>query len=113
MIPQRTVEANEFVLRDLEGKKRAVLGLEDGQPNLVLFDASGNAKVLLASTEDGPGLVFYVNGKVRAVLDVMPDGPRLVFYDEQKEVRAIMALVGDKLGFFLYDARGEVLWKAP
>lgn len=62
MIPHRTIEANEFVLRDSEGKKRAVLGLEDGQPNLVLFDASGNAKVLLASTEDGPGLVFYADG---------------------------------------------------
>jgi hypothetical protein len=46
---KRTVVADEFVLKDSTGMKRAVLELERGQPMLTLFDANGKDRTLLGT----------------------------------------------------------------
>jgi hypothetical protein len=43
----RTIEANEFVLKDASGRTRAKLGLEGG-PGLVLYDETGKDRAWLS-----------------------------------------------------------------
>lgn len=61
----RTVEAEEFVLKDASGRVRAILGADrfsgEGEPQhgLFLYDASGRARARLATWGDGTQLVLY------------------------------------------------------
>jgi hypothetical protein len=53
----KVVEAEKFVLRDADGKQRAVLELtKDTQPALVLFDADGKQRVRLSVEKDDVGV---------------------------------------------------------
>lgn len=57
----RTVEGNEFVLRDVNGKQRAVLGTApNGTPFFDMMDANGQQRVHLST---GLLVVFDANGK--------------------------------------------------
>lgn len=53
---KKTVEANEFILRDTNGKLRAALDIYQGGPRLALYDAAGNVRGALDVFEYGPGL---------------------------------------------------------
>ena len=60
---RRTVEANEFVLRDASGTIRATLKMYNGEPLLTLLGSKGKA-------EAGPEQIDFVdsNGTTRAML---------------------------------------------
>ncbi len=82
----RVVEAEAFVLRDGEGKQRAVLSMEKpNTPSLVLLDQNGTKRVYLlaeqggrASLGLGPG-----DGGIRTVLRVNSGGDaHLNFFDK-------------------------------
>jgi len=57
----KLVEAGKFILRDADGKQRAVLELtKETQPSLVLFDMKGEHRLSLALDKDGQGeLALY------------------------------------------------------
>jgi mono/diheme cytochrome c family protein len=72
----KVVEAEVFVLRDPAGKRRAELGLQDGEPRFSLFDKNGKCRVRLAVLADGGSqLSFYDDkGRDKGVLHVRTDG---------------------------------------
>jgi hypothetical protein len=45
---KKTVEANEFILRDNSGRVRAKLGMDDKMPGITLLNENGQPMVLLA-----------------------------------------------------------------
>jgi len=94
-LTRRTVEAEEFVVRDSTGMRRAKLGMSrDGWVRLHLFD------------EDGERCVS---------LGVAPDGhPRLCLYDQAGNPRMTCSLLdGWAADLRILDKDGDVLWKAP
>jgi hypothetical protein len=61
---KRTVLADEFVLKDSTGNKRATLGLARGEPTLTLFDATGRERAWLGTE----GIVFYDSSGTHRVI---------------------------------------------
>jgi hypothetical protein len=90
--PER-IEAGQFVVVDNEGRERAVLGLEDGSPVLVITNGEGRETVRLEvpSVPDKPALYFTDPGEGhRMELAMTQTGPVLHFSD-QRGVRARLA----------------------
>jgi hypothetical protein len=54
----RVVEANEFVLKDGNGRARARLGIIQGQAELFFSSLSGESDVLLGTDPNGPFLIM-------------------------------------------------------
>lgn len=76
--PKKTVEANEFVLKDASGRVRGQLLMRLLGPDLTLFDENGTPLAGLGASAYGPGL--YLNdekGKTRALLGDDAGGPGL------------------------------------
>jgi hypothetical protein len=82
----------ELVLADATGKRRAMLAVGEKGPTLILADEAGRPRIGLAVPREGPGMVIYDEaGNVRASLCAGKEGGRLTFTDE----------------------RGREVWKAP
>ena len=107
--PPRTVEANEFVLKDSSGTVRGRFSTYGQNTMLRLFDANGKSRLWLHVG----GLVLWDNeGKTRAALSM-------------NEEETILDLVGtngsgahlgmdvDGPGLILSDKDNKVLWRAP
>ncbi len=85
--PKRTVEAEEFILRDANGEVRAILHMKPNGPGLLFYDANGESRVALAVTRLGPMLaLFDANRKTRALLGINENEPRLVFFDANEKL---------------------------
>lgn len=138
---RRTLDAEEFILRDSAGTPRAVLSLKaEGAPTLAFFDPSGKTRAWLGVRRGGsPYLVFADHaGKPRAGLSVKDDGsPDLTFIDFIGNPRALLQVPSDgqaSLALYdhlgrtraglgvsrngspelrLFDKDGKVVWKAP
>ncbi len=84
--PDGTVEAQELVVMDKDGKKRAWLGVDaDGTPGLMLFGQDERVRAVLGVGPDGLTLLALddANGKKHAELGVASDGtPGLVLSDK-------------------------------
>ncbi|UCH33451.1 MAG: hypothetical protein JSV65_12845 [Armatimonadota bacterium] len=112
--PQEIVEAEKFVLRDAEGRQRAVLQVPEWGPCLSLYDAAGTTQVALYINGSRPGVrLSDTNGKERAILEV-DEGPLFALFDERGQQRAGIGVqeTGDKTwpegaAFFLFDADGR------
>jgi hypothetical protein len=122
------LEANEFVLRDKDGKTRAALTIreEDGAPGLAFFDRKGQVRLSFdlgsRDAEDSaadakdksaprgrrgetPGVNIYDEaGGLRAALTIRPDGtPGLGLFDEGALPRLSLDLCTDgSAGLNLY-----------
>jgi hypothetical protein len=113
-IGPKVIRANQFILKDENGKTRAVLSVSKEGPALVLFDETGKPRAGLDAGKDGPGLVLAdETGKFRAMLAVDKDGPRLVLFDEIGKRRAGLAVNKDGPGLALFDETGKVIWSQP
>jgi mono/diheme cytochrome c family protein len=68
--PPRVVEAERFVLRDVNGQVRAELRLVEGQPSLELFDDGGKRRLRFGLDSDGSArvLLYDKNGAGPTVL---------------------------------------------
>ena len=123
--PKRTVEANEFVLRDANGKERAWLGVIGSGPMLALYDASGKERVRLVALAGGSNFaLFNANGEAAARLAVIADAPTLDLSDKEGFQTTIGTadLITPGTGetsktsaasMVLFDKDKKVLWKAP
>ena len=136
---QKTVEAQNFVLRDAIGRVRASLGFRsdgtpgfalmdeearvrlaldlgaDGVPGVNLYGTDGQLQAALAVRPDGsPGLGFFNDGgKVRLSLDLGPQraAPGLTLFDRAGTLRAALAVRPDQTpGLGLFDERGQVFY---
>lgn len=92
-----TIEAQQFVLRDRDGKPRITLGVtaDNNSPSLNLFDEDGKQRIrLIATHAGGPGLTFYdTNDSRRLGMGLGPGGnPGLHFEDEDRTTRLGMGL---------------------
>jgi hypothetical protein len=118
---KRTIEAEEFVLRDPSGKIGAVIGFaRGGGPAINLFDANGSPRVaifvdpegkpvlafpgadrtdqvVLSVDSTGPDLaLFDSRGQRRIALRVLPEGPGLVFYDDRGKTRILVVAARER-----------------
>jgi len=98
--PSRTLEAEQLVLRDAAGNRRAELGVyaEGRAVGLRLFDQAGQTRSELAVNTDGSPILRLCDqaGKVRGGLGVTPDGwPLLALFDQAEKSRAHLSVKSD------------------
>jgi hypothetical protein len=88
----KSIAAEEFVLVDSRGERRAALALaSDGAPALTLNDAAGTARAAVRLNFEGaPSVVLYdAIGRRRLEVALKPDGTTGIgLYDEAGEGRA-------------------------
>jgi len=138
----RTLEAEEFILRNTAGKTRAWLTVsKDDDANLLLFDRNNNLRAVLQATDGatgGPRFILYganrkegaeialavqgaslirlfdQNEKTRVSLGVTPDGSVIAVSDVNEQ--GCVTLSGgatEPPAIYVFDAKGKVTWKAP
>lgn len=56
---KRTLEAERFILRDEQGKMRALLGMSPTGPSLGIYDVASRKRLEMALRHDEPRLVLY------------------------------------------------------
>jgi hypothetical protein len=79
---QRTVEAEQFVLKDSKGKTRAILGTQQEEPFLALLDPTGKPRAAVAIHGEDPHLLLYDRlGQPKLRLSVRGDWPELGMCD--------------------------------
>lgn len=79
---RKTIEAEEFILKDSQGKTRARLGIEGEEPFLALLDPRGKPRAALAIHEGNPYMLLYNHlGESRLRLSLRGDWPELVMCD--------------------------------
>lgn len=119
---------------DTSQNERAVLGIMEGWPGLVLRDPQGKKRTALYSREDWSSLFFYdkremkrtgigiygeaaaINlsdnrGKDRAGLTTDPKGSSVCFFDRGGQKRAGVGILSDDqpaLGFFNHEGENQV-----
>ena len=125
------VEARHFVLRDAQGRGRAVLAMLAQGPGLLLLDereevramlwqegggaflrlsaGGGPASQALLRVEEGvPELAFYApDGQPGVSLRFLKDGPRLQLWDTHGRCRAEMAVDESGPAVVVYDDHEE------
>ena len=118
----KTVEAQKFILRDVNGVQRATLSASDGMAALSLYDADENVRARLLAGKR-PALVFFDAenlgefAKLRLALGVgdmgggdTDSGPHLMLFDEAGISRVEMFVTEPKSGLVVYDKDGEVIF---
>jgi hypothetical protein len=115
---RRAVDAEEFVVRDSSGKRRATLGMDsDGSPKLRIFDESEKVRIALSVLFEGsPTILLYDRAiGVRVALCVSADGlPYLRLYDQADRPRAGLDVFPDDSAMLrILDRHGKAVWQAP
>jgi len=116
---RRTVEAEEFVVLDSTGMRRAKFGMsEDGGVRLRLFDKDGVSCVSLGvtSTEYARLRLHDHQGTLRAAIGVFPEdgGVGVVLNDQAGNPRMTFSVLDTgATDVRVLDGDGNVLWKAP
>ncbi len=117
-VPERTVEAQQFVLRSRDGTVRGSIGITDnGAVGINLNDSKGQTRIDLDIASNGsPGLDLYdPNGKLRATLALGPEGtPGLGLYDPNGKLRSSLNIpAANTPGLAFYHTNGTPSWAAP
>ena len=113
-----TVEAQQFLLRDSNGKLRGSMGvLSDGAVGLNLSDPNGRTRVTLDLASNGtPGVDLYdQNGKERATVALGDAGdPGVGLYGPDGHLRTALDVPKkDTPGLSFYKDNGKPAWGAP
>jgi hypothetical protein len=121
--PNRTLEAQTFVVRDSTGTKRIELGMDDNSPMLRFSDAHGKTHIaLVESDRSSLGPRIELSGeqdRVRLSLGLIREQPHIVVNDGQgfsAQLGSTPDLVDVRTGaasLILWDKDGKVLWLAP
>ena len=105
------VEAQSFILKDLNGHVRAELGLAGSTPSLKFKDESGSALVTLALNADAPGgpllLLSDPQHHAAVALSVLEHaGPQLSLTGERADIQLHMGVAPDGTTLELSDKDG-------
>ena len=112
---RRSIGAEKFVVTDKQGDIRAVLGLVEDEPALMMFGKNDSL----------PRLMIFDNKSCRAELYLRADGsPSLNLYDEKGTMRTALGTVRIKVpktgeiqnlyaSLVFFDGDSNVLWSAP
>jgi len=104
--PRRTVEAERFLVRNAQGKIRAELGIfEKGVTRLRLLDTDGNARAILAVTDEGlPALAFVDRGQARLLVAADQDGTAgITLYDQAGKMWVALTTLSQRAGLLVFD----------
>ena len=134
-LTKRTLEAEEFILRDADGKVRARLAPLPNGTHLHLYDDGGIMRASLGITEYGVGLAFYDrSGEPQATLGSGPsavavrrcepngeegfygeaeDAPVLIFYGRSQKPQVMLSMAGGRPHLRLFDEKGNLIHSAP
>ena len=105
--PKRTVEANEFILKDANGKKRARLFTTAHGPQLFFMDTNRKPRVGLFQFAGASGVSLNdANLKTRAEFSLPPDGPSLRLHDANTHGQVNMQLTKEGPSLSLRDHEG-------
>jgi len=105
---ENVVEANRFILVDVNNKTRATLSVGEDGPWLDLRDENGIPRIRLTVSKEGPGLVLRdENGQPRAFLAALKDGSALDLSDKNGKTRAFLAADKDGPNLTLLDENGK------
>ena len=114
---RQTVEAENFVVRDATGTRRAKFGMsEDGGVRLRLFDEDGVCCVSLGVTPKECARLHLHDrqGGLRAGLGVFPEdaGVGAVFHDQAGHPRVTVSVLDTGAADVrVLDEEGKILWK--
>jgi hypothetical protein len=107
-VPPDTVSAAEFRLSD--GKRtRAVLGLEQGAPSLILLDERGVVRLRSSLDPNGRPSVAMFGDQARAdaVLELDDKGAHILFRGSGKQESYLFQKLDGTAGMVLVDANGQ------
>lgn len=112
-----TISAQQFLLVDRAGKRRAEISLAGGAARLLLFDQQKRVRLNLTVQGTGqPTMVFYDgSSRPRSMFSTKTDGSQAwVLFDHQQKARATMAMRkdGSPLLFFT-NKQGKVTTILP
>ena len=118
MKQQQILDAQQFVLRDSDGKVRGAMGvMPDGAVGFNLADVKGQTRMTMDLAADGsPGLDLYdAQGKLRATVALGPTGtPGLGLYDVSGKLRTSLDVpAANTPGVAFYREDGKPAWGAP
>ncbi len=104
-VEKRVVEAEEFVLKDAEGRTRARLGTApDEGPVLMLHDAAGTLRALVAVGHDGPQIILADSGgKPLAALSCFENGAVLQLQAAESNASVAIGAMKAEPGVILSD----------
>jgi hypothetical protein len=103
----REIRAQEFMVVDKAGVPRALLGVHNGEPGLVLFDAARRARAAFNIGPEGASLILIdAHGPRRVSLIAKKDGPELAFLDQGETPRAVLVAGGKGPTLRLFDIHG-------
>jgi len=104
--PGRTIEANSFVLKDMNGSVRASLAMVEGDPMLRLIDSAGRPRIVETVNLLGASVgLLDAAGKPRALLVATLVGdPTLTLTDEEGKPRSVLAVANGAPGLALLDS---------
>jgi hypothetical protein len=109
-----TVEAEEFVLRDADGNRRAVIKVLGGRTALAFF-RDNQPRLVLAESEHFAGLTLNgEEGQPRLTLGTVAQDSALVLNNSRGKARAVLAVgeTGDA-GLELMDAKEKSVHRVP
>ena len=110
------LEVQELVLTDSKGQQRAWIGLEAGQPSILLFDDSGRIRLGLGLDNDGSPQIGLSNVAGIPVLNLAMDGDGnmgLLVVNEQGLPRVVTGVGSDgKARADLYSDTGFKIFSA-
>ena len=85
------IRANEFILLDEQGRKRATLRMDPNGPTLRMSRENGKDYFVLSGSQDGGALLMVdQNGQVRLTLGVNEEGPGLGMFDKKGKSRVVL-----------------------
>ena len=108
------IEAEQFVLKDSNGKTQGTMVVTPDGPSLVLYDSNQVSRLALSVFKNMPGLTLHGSGKSAAVLGVVPSGPGLqgpesaglMLYDLEGNPRAQLDAGMEGPRLYLEDEKG-------
>jgi hypothetical protein len=111
------IEANRFVLRDGQWRRRAELGFRsDGAPSLGFYDGEGHTRVSLSLPDDGAGAVRLSDrsGRDRARFGLRADGsPLMVLADDDGAASVTAAADSAGRPEIALRQNGKMVWRTP
>ncbi len=113
----KVVSAEQFLLVDGAGKRRAEISLAGGAARLLLFDKRKRVRLNLTVQGNGqPTMILYDEDKrPRSMFSTKADGSQAwVLFDDKQQARATMAMRkdGSPLLFFA-DKKGKIVKMLP
>jgi hypothetical protein len=104
----RIVEAEAFVVRDSQGRKRGFFGMEGEEPVLKLCDAEGQARIVLRLTTDVSGGTLSSDpGGAHVGLSLTAGSEGIALFGRDGKTHLIILGMPDGTSFYVYDSKGE------